>query len=130
VETEDRFDGYAVNLLRDEDGDYLVHFQELPNISAFGATPEEALKELDDAWALVKESYAEEGKPLPVAPSRRDFGGVFQVRVDRRVHRRLAMEAERSGISLNALVAQKLAVSYGLSTSPPMSSTQARRAKK
>jgi len=130
VETEDRFDGYAVNLLRDEDGDYLVHFQELPNISAFGATPEEALKELDDAWALVKESYAEEGKPLPVAPSRRDFGGVFQVRVDRRVHRRLAMQAERSGISLNALVAQKLAVSYGLSTSPPMSSTQARRAKK
>ncbi|HTJ09252.1 MAG TPA: toxin-antitoxin system HicB family antitoxin [Candidatus Binataceae bacterium] len=130
METEDRFDGYAVNLLRDEDGDYLVHFQELPNISAFGATPEEALKELDDAWALVKESYAEEGKPLPVAPSRRDFGGVFQVRVDRRVHRRLAMEAERSGISLNALVAQKLAVSYGLSTSPPMSSTQARRAKK
>jgi len=130
VETEDRFDGYAVNLLRDEDGDYLVHFQELPNISAFGATPEEALKELDDAWALVKESYAEEGKPLPVAPSRRDFGGVFQVRVDRRVHRRLAMEAERSGISLNALVAQKLDVSYGLSTSPPMSSTQARRAKK
>lgn len=128
---EDRFDGYAVNLFRDEDGDYLVHFQELPNVSAFGATPEDALKELDDAWALVKESYAEEGKPLPVAPARREFGGVFQVRLDRRVHRWLAIEAERSGLSLNALVAQKLAATYSLPTSPPAKlSSKARRTKK
>ncbi len=78
--TEDRFDGYTVNPLLDDDGDYLAHFVELPNVSAFGPTPEKALKELDEAWALVKESYAEEGKELPVAPARREFGGVFQVR--------------------------------------------------
>ena len=64
-----------------------MHFVELPNVSAFGPTPEKALKELDVAWALVKESYEKEGKPLPVAPARREFGGVFQVRLDRRVHR-------------------------------------------
>lgn len=107
--TEDSFDGYTVNPLLDEDGDYLAHFVELPNVSAFGPTPEKALKELDVAWALVKESYADEGKELPVAPARREFGGVFQVRIDKRVHRKLAIEAERSGITLNALVAQKLA---------------------
>ena len=105
----DRFDGYAVSVLRDEDGDWLAHFMELPNVSAFGPTPEKALKELDVAWALVKEDYTAEGKPLPVAPARREFGGVFQVRIDRRVHRKLAIEAERSGVSLNALVGQKLA---------------------
>ena len=59
----DRFDGYAVSVLRDEDGDWLAHFMELPNVSAFGPTPEKALKELDVAWALVKEDYAAEGKP-------------------------------------------------------------------
>lgn len=107
--TEDSFDGYTVNPLLDEDGDYLAHFVELPNVSAFGLTPEKALKELDVAWALVKESYADEGKELPVAPARREFGGVFQVRIDKRVHRKLAIEAEHSGITLNALVAQKLA---------------------
>ncbi len=107
--TKDRFDAYAVNVLLDDDGDWLAHFVELPNVSAFGPTPEKALKELDVAWALVKESYAEEGKPLPVAPARREFGGVFQVRIDRRVHRKLAIEAERAGVTLNALVAQKLA---------------------
>ena len=109
AETKDRFDGYAVSLLLDADGDYLAHFVELPNVSAFGPTPEKALKELDVAWALVKESYEKEGKPLPVAPARREFGGVFQVRLDRRVHRKLAIEAERSGVTLNALVSQKLA---------------------
>ena len=57
-----------MNVFLDEDGDWLAHFMELPNVSAFGPTPERALKELDAAWALVKESYAEEGKPLPVAP--------------------------------------------------------------
>ena len=35
--------------------------------------------------------------------------GRFNVRVDRRVHRALAIEAARAHVSLNALVAQKLA---------------------
>jgi len=33
------------------------------------------------------------------------------VRIDKRVHRALAAEATKAGISLNALVAQKLAAS-------------------
>jgi len=33
------------------------------------------------------------------------------VRIDRRVHRALAIEAGRAGVSLNALVAEKLAKS-------------------
>lgn len=106
---KDRFDGYGVTLFQDEDGDYLGHLTELPNVSAFGPTPERALDELAIAWKLVKQEYAAEGKPVPVAPSRREYGGVFQVRIDRRVHRALAIEAERAGLSLNALIAQKLA---------------------
>ena len=31
----DIFDGFTVNLFFDEDGDYLAHFLELPNVSAF-----------------------------------------------------------------------------------------------
>jgi predicted HicB family RNase H-like nuclease len=106
---KDRFDGYGVTLFQDDDGDYLAYLTEQPNISAFSHTPEWALDELATAWKLVKEEYAAEGIPVPVAPSRREYGGVFQVRIDRRVHRALAIEAERAGLSLNALVAQKLA---------------------
>jgi predicted HicB family RNase H-like nuclease len=46
-----------------------------------------------------------------VAPARRKYHGIFQVRIDKRVHRALAIEAERAGVSLNALVAEKLAKS-------------------
>ena len=102
------FDGFTVSLIHDEDGDWLAHFVELPNVSAFAGTPEEALKELRIAWGGVKESYKAHGEPVPEAPSRRTYSGLFNVRIDKRVHRALAIEAARAGISLNALVAQKL----------------------
>ncbi|MGA2410066.1 MAG: type II toxin-antitoxin system HicB family antitoxin [Candidatus Binataceae bacterium] len=105
----DRFDGYGVELFLDDDRDWLAHLVELPNVSAFGSTPEKALNELDVAWELVKESYIEENKPVPIAPSKRQYSGQFNVRIDRRVHRALAVEAEQAGLTLNALVAQKLA---------------------
>lgn len=61
------FDGFTIQLLIDEDGDWLAHFVELPNISAGGDTPEEALAELRLAWQLVKESYQKHGEPVPIA---------------------------------------------------------------
>ena len=33
-----KFDGFAIELFIDEDNDWLAHFIELPNISAFGST--------------------------------------------------------------------------------------------
>ena len=51
---KDVFDGFTVNLFLDEDGDYLAHFVEMPNVSAFSNTPEGALRELAVAWKGVK----------------------------------------------------------------------------
>lgn len=106
---DDRFDGFAVNLFLEEDGDWLAHFTERPEISAFGDSPEAALKELETAWKGVKETYQEDHEPAPVAPARKQYSGQFNVRIDKRVHRALAIEAAQAGISLNALVARKLA---------------------
>ena len=58
----DRFDGFTVNVFLDEDGEYLAHFVELPNVSAFGESPEGALTELATAWEGVKESYKNHAK--------------------------------------------------------------------
>jgi predicted HicB family RNase H-like nuclease/predicted RNA binding protein YcfA (HicA-like mRNA interferase family) len=107
----DRFDGYGVQLFIDDDGDWMAHVVELPNVSAFGPTMEKALNELAVAWELVKESYREDQQEIPVAPSKRQYSGQFNVRIDKRVHRALAIEAARAGLTLNALVAQKLAQS-------------------
>jgi predicted RNase H-like HicB family nuclease len=57
----DRFDVYAVELFLDDDNDWLAHLVELSGISAFGPTPEKALKELDVAWTAAEESFANRG---------------------------------------------------------------------
>lgn len=108
--TKDEFDGFSIELFRDEDGDWLAHFEELPNVSAFGDSPEQALHELKEAWEGIKESYLSRNEPFPIAPSKKEYSGQFNVRIDRRVHRSLAIEAAQAGVSLNALVAQKLSL--------------------
>lgn len=64
------FDGFTINLYVDEQGDWLAHFQELPNISAFGDTPQEALEELKIAWELVKDDSQKRNREIPVAIKR------------------------------------------------------------
>ena len=105
----DDFDGFMINVFLDEDGDYLAHFVELPNVSAFANTPEDALRELAVAWQCVKESYLEHHEPIPQAPSRKGYEGPRNVPVDAKLYRALADEAAKAGISLYALVTHKLA---------------------
>ncbi len=61
------FDGFVINLYVDEQGDWLAHFQELPNISAFGDSPQEALEELKVTWEMVKEDYQEKQQEIPIS---------------------------------------------------------------
>lgn len=104
----DDFDGFAVNLFLDEDGDYLAHFVEMPNVSAFSDTPEGALRELAEAWEGVKESYRKHHEPIPQAPSREAYEPPVNIPVDKELYHLLTDEAAKAGISLYALVAQKL----------------------
>jgi predicted RNase H-like HicB family nuclease len=102
------FDGFTVNVFLDEDGDYLAHFVEMPNVSAFSDTPEDALKELAMAWKGVKESYRKHREPIPQAPSREEGIGQVSVPIDAQLYQMLKNEAAHAGISLHALVAKKL----------------------
>lgn len=105
----DEFDGYSIQILEDEEGDHIAHFVELPNVSACGSTAEEAIAELKIAWEAMKMSYHKHKDPVPLAPTRKEYSGQFNVRIDKRIHRALAIEAARVGVSLNALISQKLA---------------------
>ena len=104
----DDFDGFMINVFFDEDGGYLAHLVELPNVSAFGATPSEALDELKIAWELMKECYQADGEPLPQVPSREDYEGPRNIPVDAKLYHALVDEAAKAGMSLYALVAHKL----------------------
>ena len=105
---KDVFDGFTANIFLDEDGDYLAHFVEMPNVSAFSDTVEGALKELATAWEGVKESYRKHNEPIPPAPSKKAYSGPFNIPVDEQLFRTLTDEAVEAGMSLYALVAQKL----------------------
>ena len=107
----ENFDGFAIELYLDEDQEWLAHFVELPNISASADSPEEALQELAVVWQAVKQSYIDKEEVIPEPIAKKKFSGQFNVRIDKRVHRALALEAAQSGVSLNALVSQKLSSS-------------------
>ena len=105
---KDVFDGFTVTLFFDEDGDYLAHLVAFPNVSAFGATPAEALDELKTAWELMKECYQMDGEPIPKAPSRNEYEGPFNIPVDAQLYHAFADEAAKAGMSLYTLVTQEL----------------------
>ncbi len=63
----DKFDGFKISLYKDEEGDWLAYFIEMPNISGFSDTPENAIQELETAWKGVKESYHKHNEPVPQA---------------------------------------------------------------
>jgi antitoxin HicB len=100
---------------------YLALCSEFPHLSAFGATPEEAWQELDEALEGAIDVHRDEGWPLPapIAPPE-PVGlpsGKFVVRLPKTLHAALAQRAKREGVSLNALVVTLLAA--GASTRTP-----------
>ncbi len=64
---DERFDGFTLSLYFDG-GHWLAYFVEMPEISAFAASPEMAVRELQVVWDMVKTDYIESGEPIPLAP--------------------------------------------------------------
>jgi len=67
---------YHINIFwSDEDGGYIADIPDLEACSAFGATPAEALAEVQRAKAAWLETARAEGKPIP-APRYRPAASV------------------------------------------------------
>ena len=57
---------YHINIFySEEDGGYIADIPDLEYCSAFGATPEEALAEVEQAKRLWLETARATGKPIP-----------------------------------------------------------------
>ncbi len=57
---------YHINVFySDEDGGYIADIPDLTYCSAFGATPEEAVREVQVAKSAWLEAARAEGKPIP-----------------------------------------------------------------
>lgn len=62
---------YHINIFYDpEDGDYIADVPDFKYVSAFGDTPEDALREVLVALEMTIEAFQEQDKPLPEATYR------------------------------------------------------------
>ncbi|MBI3302181.1 MAG: type II toxin-antitoxin system HicB family antitoxin [Deltaproteobacteria bacterium] len=100
------FEGYEIRILSEEDGYYAARFPDFPGIITGGHTPEEALRNAQEALTVTLETMRERNIPYPVPKHK--FSGQFNVRLPRSLHRALVQKAEEEGVSLNAFVTHLL----------------------
>jgi predicted RNase H-like HicB family nuclease len=93
---------YSFSVLwSDEDDAYVATVPEFPGLSAFGGTPEEAIKEARTALEGFIEVYEEDGCVLPKPKKVRRYSGQIRLRLPRSLHEKLSLDAREEGVSLN-----------------------------
>lgn len=93
----------------DEDSSYIAEVPELPGCMADGSTSEAAIKEARKVARLWMEVAKREKREIPRPIDQRRYSGKFLVRVPPDLHRELDFEAKTQKVSLNRLIALKLA---------------------
>lgn len=91
-----------------EDKIYIARSAEIPSVLAHGKTQEKALKEIKTALKNILEQMKEDGEKIPEPFNLLKFSGEFRVRMPPEKHRKIAMEANLQGISMNQYVVNKL----------------------
>lgn len=109
---------YQVHLrpLSEEDGGgWFAEIPELKGCCSDGATPEEALRNIQDAKISWIKTALKRGQkiPLPAAGEQEDYSGKFTLRLPKSLHRELALAAEKDNISLNQYILSLLSLNFG-----------------
>jgi predicted HicB family RNase H-like nuclease len=92
----------------EEDEEYVGLCIEYPSLSWLARTPQEALEGIRQVVAEVVADMEANEERVPEPIALRHYSGKFTVRIPPDLHRRLALEAAESGISLNRLASAKL----------------------
>jgi predicted RNase H-like HicB family nuclease len=95
----------------DESGNYyFATVLEFDGCMSDGATYQEAFENIQDAMKGWIETKLANGFPVPPPIIREKYSGKFMVRLPKTLHARLAVEAEKEGVSLNQYALYKLSV--------------------
>ena len=93
---------YKMEIVRDAtEGGYVVSFPELPGCLTVGETIEDAVKNSDDAKRAWFEAAIAEGLNIPEPDILTQYSGQFKLRLPKSLHRSLAENSKREGISMN-----------------------------
>jgi predicted HicB family RNase H-like nuclease len=101
---------YAYRVIwSEEDKEFVGLCTEFPSLSWLETSQEKALQGIKKLVKDVAKDMTKNDEKLPVPLSLRKYSGKLVVRMSPEVHRRLAMEAQERGISLNLFINSKLA---------------------
>ena len=100
-----------VQEMNDESGHYFYgRILELDGCQSTGDTLEELYQSLNEAMEGYFEVKQENNLPIPIPETADKYSGKFIVRLPKSLHQRLAIEAQKEGVSLNQLALYKLAL--------------------
>ena len=92
----------------EDDNEYVGLCAEFPSLIWLAKKPEAALKGVRKLVEDAVKDMRKQGEDVPEPIASRHYSGKFIVRVPPQVHRKLAIEAAESGVSLNRLTSSKL----------------------
>lgn len=98
-----------VNHVNDESGlYYYATVLEFDGCQSHGSTYAEAFANIQEAMEMWIDAKLDGGFPIPAPFNSDKFSGKFVVRLPKSLHARLAIEAEKEGVSLNQYTLYKL----------------------
>ena len=93
---------YRIEIVPDVvEGGYVVSFPDLRGCLSTGETIAEAIANGEDAKREWLIAALEDGFPIPDPSSDEMYSGQFKLRIPKSLHRQLAMQSKKEGISMN-----------------------------
>ena len=93
---------YRMELVPDlEEGGFVVSFPELKGCLTSGETAEDAIRNAEDAKKEWLIAAMEENLEIPVPDNEEEYSGQFKLRLPKSLHRQLAQQSRREGVSMN-----------------------------
>ncbi len=100
-----------VQEINDESGHYFYgRILELDGCQTTSDNLEELYSDLNELMESYLEIKLENNLPIPIPETAEKYSGKFVVRLPKTLHQRLAIEAQKEGVSLNQLALYKLAL--------------------
>ena len=93
---------YRIEVVPDvSEGGYIVSYPDLKGCLSSGETIAEAVANAEDAKREWLAAALEDGYPIPEPISNEEYSGQFKLRIPKSLHRQLAMQSKKEGISMN-----------------------------
>ena len=92
---------YSRVLVPDPSGGYFAEVLELPGCFSEGDTPEEAIKNVEEAMEGWIAAALDAGQSIPSPAASRGYSGHVALRMPKSLHREAVRRAELDGVSLN-----------------------------